>query len=71
MRALSTFENAYTVTIPAAFTGGVVEAGAAVGRPWCGVKSSGLTDRAATVLPVLQSALLVFAVDRKSRPKVS
>jgi len=31
MRALSTFENAYTVTIPAAFTGVVVEAGAAVG----------------------------------------
>ncbi len=31
MRALSTFEKAYTVTIPAAFTGVVVEAGAAVG----------------------------------------
>src|SRR5229473_1290436 len=66
MRALSTLEKANTVTIPAGLTGAVVEEGAAAGTAAGAVYVPVVWSiEPQSLLPLLQEALPVFAVDSK------
>src|SRR5260370_29382958 len=68
MRALSTIEKAYTVTIPAAFTGVVVDAGAAGGTDAGAGYLAVLSIEPQLLLPLLQSALPILAAPSNVTP---